>query len=159
MVNGKERQRDEGFTLLEVMIALLVGMVGLMGTMAVQQTVMRATATGNDTTIAMRLAGQRMEEFSVATTAAGPPVVDEMAAMALATGGAGVWSTPEYLDSSGNCATGKAAWTPICRWQRTWQVTNRGLALPYNLSVKVTYNLDGVTPKVVRLDTERRKTF
>jgi prepilin-type N-terminal cleavage/methylation domain-containing protein len=153
------RRKDEGFTLLEVMIALLIGMVGLIGTMAVQQTVLRATAMGNDTIIAMRLASQKMEEFNIATTSAGPPVVDQLAAMAVVTGGVGAWSPPEYLDSSGNCATGKANWTPICRWQRTWQITNRGPGLPYNLTVKVGYSLDGSIPKVVRLDNERRKTF
>jgi len=42
---------------------------------------------------------------------------------------------------------------------REWKVTNLGVGNPYDISVRVTYNLDGATPKIVRLDMERRKTF
>jgi hypothetical protein len=141
-------------------MALLIGMIGLLGTVAVQQTVLRATANANDSQIATRLATQRMEQFSVAFTYPGPPIViDELAPRAAATGAQSKWSTPEYLDASGACAAGTTAWTASCRWKREWKVTNTGTALPYDISVRVTYNLDGATPKVVRLDMERRKTF
>jgi len=151
---------EADFTLLEVMMALLIGMIGLLGTVAVQQTVMRATASSNDAQIATRLATQRMEQFSVAFTYPGPPiVVDELAPRAAATGAQSKWSTPEYLDASGNCSGGTASWTPTCRWKREWKVTNTGAGNPYHISVQVTYNLDGSLPKVVRLDMERRKTF
>jgi prepilin-type N-terminal cleavage/methylation domain-containing protein len=157
----KKRQRsDQGFTLLEVLIALLIGMIGLLGTVAVQQTVLRATASANDAQIATRLATQRMEQFSVSFTYPGPPVVvDELAPRAAITGALAVWSTPEYLGASGVCATGTGTWTPTCRWKREWKVTNLGVGNPYDISVRVTYNVDGATPKVVRLDMERRKTF
>jgi len=69
------------------------------------------------------------------------------------------WSTPEYLSPSGSCPTGTATWTAACRWMREWKVTNLGVGNPYDISVRVTYNLDGATPKVLRLDMERRKTF
>ena len=151
---------DRGFTLLEVLMALLIGMIGLLGTVAVQQTVLRATANANDAQIATRLATQRMEQFSVSFTYPGPPViVDELAPRAALTGALLKWSTPDYLDASGGCATGPTTWTPTCRWMREWKVTNLGVGLPYDISVRVTYNLDGATPKVVRLDMERRKTF
>ena len=152
-------RRDGGFTMLEVMMALLVGMIGLIGTMAVQQTVLRSTATANDGAIAMRLASQRLEEFNVAQTFLGPPVFDELAALAATTGLLSAWSTAEYVDASGSCSTGKSTWTPACRWQRTYKVTNTGVALPYNISVQVVYNIDGGTPRTVRLDVERRKAF
>jgi len=32
----KRRRLDQGFTLLEVLMALLIGMIGLLGTVAVQ---------------------------------------------------------------------------------------------------------------------------
>jgi prepilin-type N-terminal cleavage/methylation domain-containing protein len=156
----KRRNADQGFTLLEVLMALLIGMIGLLGTVAVQQTVLRATASANDAQIATRLATQRMEQFSVSFTYPGPPVVvDELAPRAAVTGALNKWSTPEYLDASGGCATGTAAATPTCRWMREWKVTNLGAGNPYDISVRVTYNLDGATPKVLRLDMERRKTF
>jgi len=156
----KRRRLDQGFTLLEVLMALLIGMIGLLGTVAVQQTVLRATASANDAQIANRLATQRMEQFSVSFTYPGPPVVvDELAPRAAATGAQNKWSTPEYLDASGVCATGTTTWTPTCRWMREWKVTNLGVGNPYDISVRVTYNLDGATPKVLRLDMERRKTF
>jgi len=160
MVKKRRPVSDRGFTLLEVLIALLIGMIGLLGTVAVQQTVLRATASANDAQIANRLATQRMEQFSVAFTYPGPPVVvDELAPRAAATGALNKWSNPEYLDSSGACATGTATPTPTCRWMREWKVTNLGVGNPYDISVRVTYNLDGATPKIVRLDMERRKTF
>jgi type II secretory pathway component PulJ len=151
------KTRDAGFTLLEVMVALLLGIIGLVGTVAVQQAILRATQTSNDAMIAMRLATQRMEQFNAATTSLGPPRIDELAPRALETGVS--WSTPEYLDANGGCAAGTASWTATCRWKREWKVTNTGAALPYNISVQVTYNMDGATPRVVRLDWERRKRF
>jgi prepilin-type N-terminal cleavage/methylation domain-containing protein len=159
-----KRNREDGFTLLEVMIALLIGMIGLIGTVAVQQSVLRATANAGDAGVAMRLAAQRLEQFSVRVTLPGSTPIDELAPLALLTGNAtpSKWSTPEYLDASGACATGTASFTPACRWKREWKVTNTnpGVAgAPYNISVQVTYNLDGQTPKTVRLDMERRKTF
>jgi prepilin-type N-terminal cleavage/methylation domain-containing protein len=160
MVKRRRKSEQGGFTLLEVLMALLIGMIGLLGTVAVQQTVLRATASANDAQIATRLATQRMEQFSVAFTYPGPPVViDELAPRAAATGALNQWSTPEYLDASGACAGGTASWTALCRWKREWKVTNLGAGLPYDISVRVTYNIDGATPKVVRLDMERRKIF
>jgi prepilin-type N-terminal cleavage/methylation domain-containing protein len=152
---------DSGFTMLEVMIAMLVGMIGLIGTFAVQQAVLRATASSNDAAVAMRLATQRMEQFDVADTRLGPPRIDQLKGFGDGTGNAATpkWSTPVYLDANGGCVAGTATWSPTCRWKLEWKVTNTGVNLPYNISVMVTYNIDGSTPKVVRLDLERRKVF
>jgi type II secretory pathway pseudopilin PulG len=152
---------EDGFTMLEVLIAMLIAMVGLIGTFAIQQAVLRATANTNDAAVAMRLASQRMEQFNVAETRLGPPLVDQLSPIANATGNAPTpqWSTPLYLDSNGTCATGTGTYTPRCRWSLQWRVTNLGALLPFNISVMVSYNLDGGSPRVSRLDGERRKVF
>ena len=38
-------------------------------------------------------------------------------------------------------------------------VTNQGIGKPYNVSARVTYNLDSGTAKTIRVDQERRKTW
>ncbi len=156
---ARRRRSEEGFTLLEVMMAVVVGMVGLLGTVAVQQVTLRATQDSQEAMVAMRLAVQAMEQFNVANVTAGPPVVDELAGRAASTGGQGKWSTPEYVDSNGTCPSGGSSWSAKCRWKREWQVTNTGTGLPYDISVKVTYNSDSINPRFVRLDAERRKTL
>jgi prepilin-type N-terminal cleavage/methylation domain-containing protein len=155
------RRAQAGFTMLEVMVAMLIGMIGLIGTFAVQQAVLRATANTGDAAVAMRLASQRMEQFAVAETHQGPPLVDRLANFAGLSGNAATpkWSDPVYLDSNGGCAAGTGTLTPTCRWQLQYKVTNLGANNPYNISVMVTYNLDGNAPKTVRVDLERRKTF
>ena len=155
-MRARAQRSDRGFTLLEVMVALAIGMIGLIGTVAVQQALLRATQNSNDAMVAMRLASQRMEQFNVALTAIGPPMVDELAARAAETGDA--WSKAEYLDANGGCPTGTESWTAACRWKRQWKVTNTGASRPYNISVQVSYGSDG-SPRVVRLDSERWKTF
>ena len=140
-----------GFTLLEVMIALVVTTIGLLGTVAVQQTMFNATANAGDAAIATRLAMRGMEEFDTKIVTAGPPVVDQMAAAV--TGG---WSTPDYINPLG--ATRASATTDF-RFRREVQVVNLGATQPYNISVKITYALADGTPKIVRLDGQRYKTW
>jgi type II secretory pathway pseudopilin PulG len=52
-----------GYTLIEVMVALLVGMVGLLGTLAIQQTMLLANKNVRDGGVATRLAIQLVEEI------------------------------------------------------------------------------------------------
>lgn len=144
------RRLESGFTLVEVMIALLLGMIGLMGTVAIQQTVMSASQNANDGQVAMRLATQAIEEFNARVTRRGPPVVDLLLPQAT-----GNWSAVDYLNANG--AVGAAG--PANRWARQWRVLNTGAGSPYNISVTISYNLDSGTPKVVRLDVERRKEW
>jgi type II secretory pathway pseudopilin PulG len=144
------QRAEAGFTLVEVMIALLLGMIGLMGTVAIQQTVMSASQNANDGQVAMRLATQTIEEFNARVTRRGPPVVDLLLLQAT-----GNWSAVEYLNANG--AVGPQG--PANRWARQWRILNTGAGSPYDISVTITYNLDSGTPKVVRLDVERRKEW
>jgi Tfp pilus assembly protein PilV len=144
------RRRAEGFTLLEVMIAILVVMIGLIGTVAVQQASLRGTANANDAQVAMRLAIRSLEDFNTRKTQSAP-FIDMLAPIADDT-----WTTPVYMDVQGR---GQATRTPTNRWAVITRVTDTGVGLPYNISVQVTYSLDTGTPKTVRLDAERRKTW
>jgi prepilin-type N-terminal cleavage/methylation domain-containing protein len=146
---ARRRHRQGGFTLLEVMIALLVGMVGLIGTVAVQQSMMNATTNANDAQIAMRLAAMTLEEFNTKRTQT-HPFLDMLSPLA-----SGLWTAPVYLDAQGK--TG--AQSPRCRWSVQTRVTDTGVAQPYNLSVLVTYARDSGQPRTVQLDVERRKTW
>jgi type II secretory pathway pseudopilin PulG len=130
-------------------MALLIGMVGLIGTVAVQQAMMNATSNANDAQIAMRLASKTLEEFNTKRTQA-HPFLDLLQPLA-----SGLWTAPIYLDAQGK--TGPQS--PKNRWSVQTRVTDTGIGLPYNLSVLVTYARDTGQPRTVQLDVERRKTW
>jgi prepilin-type N-terminal cleavage/methylation domain-containing protein len=170
-------KRDSGFTLIEVLIAMLVGTIGLMGTIAVQQSIISASKNANDAAVAMRLAVQKLEEFSSRTTE--PPLADQKVGGAglfpIATTNPLAWSPtdgggnsiPEYVDAEGLVLRdgGGVPLVPPAtqlgryRWQRRWKVANSGPVNPYVISVIVTYNNDVGTPKTTRLDLERRRSW
>jgi Tfp pilus assembly protein PilV len=146
---ARPRSSAAGFTLLEVLMAMLVAMIGLIGTVAVQSAVMNATANANDAQIAMRLASKTLEEFSTKKTQA-HPFQDMLAPIAN-----GQWSAPVYLDAQARAG----ALSARNRWGVSTRVTDTGISLPYNISVQVTYARDTGAPKVVQLDSERRKSW
>jgi len=159
-------RRNSGFTLIEVLVALLLGAVGLLGTLAVQQAVISASKSANDAAVALRLASQKIEEFSTVLTtgsplSATPPNVDQFQSpVALANPiGTDTWSSPVYMNAEGAQLTAAPANVAAYRWIRRWRVINLGVAQPYVISVTVTYNSDTGTPKTVRLDMERRKSW
>lgn len=140
-----------GFTLLEVMVALVLATIGLLGTVAVQQTIFAATANAGDAAIATRLASRALEEYDAKVVTSGPPVVDQMAAA----------TTPHWVLSGYQNPLGAISAVPTVdfRFKREVQVLNLGPAQPYNISVQITYALDTGAPKVVRLDSQRWKTW
>ena len=144
------RDGAAGFTLIEVLIALLLSMVGLIGTVALQHTILRASANANDSQVATQLAMRTMEELNTRRTQA-VPFLDALGPIA-----SGAWTTPIFLSAQGRVS---ATWTPAARWQVRSRVTDLGIGQPYNLSVEVSYALDTGAPKVTRLDLERRKTW
>jgi prepilin-type N-terminal cleavage/methylation domain-containing protein len=149
LMSLRGRRRQGGFTLLEVLMALLIGMVGLIGTVAVQQSMLNATSNANDAQIAMRLASTTLEEFNTKRTQA-HPFLDMLSPLA-----SGLWTAPVYLDAQGK--TG--AQSPKFRWTVQTRVTDTGVGQPYNLSVLITYARDSGKPRMVQLDVERRKTW
>jgi Tfp pilus assembly protein PilV len=144
------RKADAGFTLIEVLVGLLVAMIGLIGTVAFQHTILRATAVANDAQVATQLATRTMEELNTRRTQASP-FVDALGPIA-----SGAWTTPVFLDVRGRVSETR---TETARWQMRSRVTDLGIARPYNISVEVSYALDGDNPKIARIDVERRKTW
>lgn len=138
-----------GFTMIEVMIAILVASIGLIGTLAVQQTLLNATANANDGAIALRLASQAIEELQARVVIPGTPPIDRMQVAAT-----GAWTNPVYVDVSGRPSPTQTA---AARWQRRIRIVDLGAGQPYNISVEVRYALDTGAPKLVQLDMERRK--
>ena len=165
-------RRTSGFTLVEVLVALLLGAIGLLGTLAVQQAVISASKAANDGAVALRLASQKLEEFSTVLTTGDPNLptgnptdagtpytnVDQFQVGSLANASGDLsWKTTVPVNVEGiELATGKA---PEYRWTRTWRVVNLGYGQPYVISVAVTYLSDTGNPKTVRLDMERRKSW
>ena len=164
-------RRDDGFTLLEVMVSMLIGTIGLLGTIAVQQSIISASKNANDAAVAMRLASQKLEELASLNT--DTPGADN--AIGLAPQALKAWqpfdstgtSVPEYVTaegvylrtSDGYALTPQPSQLGRYRWHRQWRVTNTGSGLPYVVSVIVTYNNDSGDPKTTRLDVERRKSW
>src|SRR5688500_2492436 len=102
------RKAEAGFTLIEVLIGLLVAMIGLIGTVAFQHTILRATAVANDAQVATQLATRTMEELNTRRTQASP-FVDALGPIA-----SGAWTTPVFLDARRRVRETR---TETARWQ------------------------------------------
>lgn len=169
---GPGRRHESGFTLVEVMIAMLVGTIGLLGTLAILQTIISASKNANDSAIAMRLASQKLDELSSRNT-------DTLAAdqaMGLFPLVDGKWwprnasdvPVPEYVNAEGICFCNIGDGTPkvpgpaemgIYRWRRQWKVVDLTEGQPYVVSVIVSFTNDVGDTKTTRMDLERRKTW
>jgi prepilin-type N-terminal cleavage/methylation domain-containing protein len=165
-------KRDDGFTLLEVLIAMLIGTIGLLGTIAVQQAIIGASKNANDAAVAMRLASQKIEELSSRTTETqAADLMTGLSPIATQSGQTPNWlpslDVPEYVDAEGRVCrdvNGTVVAPQVdevsrYRWRRQWKVVNTGVGLPYVLSVIVTYDNDVGDAKTTRLDLERRKSW
>lgn len=138
-------------------MAMLIGAIGLMGTMAVQQAVTAASKNSNDASVALRLATQKLDELASRST--DTQAIDT--ARGLATIATGQWSAIQNVDSRGNVlpTTMTDSNRSIYRWARQWKVTNTNPGAPYVISVIVSYNNDSGDTKTTRLDVERRKNW
>jgi prepilin-type N-terminal cleavage/methylation domain-containing protein len=169
-------KREAGFTLIEVMVAMLIGTIGLMGTIAVQQAIISASKNANDAAVAMRLATQKIEELSNRNTDTQNTDTQIGLSQIATTPDQIKWypfdatnqPIPEYVDAEGIVLRDSnsdkprlplASETGRYRWHRQWRVVNTGNSLPYVISVIVTYDDDLGSPKTIRLDMERRKSW
>lgn len=75
--------REQGFTLVEILIALFILVVGILGTIAVTATVVSGNSLAKRTTTASTLAQHKMEELKNAdydglASSTGPETVDAL---------------------------------------------------------------------------------
>ena len=139
------------------MIALLIGTIGLMGSLAIQQVIVNGTKASHDSSVALRLASQKSEELASRPTDTYTIDVNSgLAKIATST-----WSSIEYLNAQGKAFPGVPANSDVntYRWRRQWRVTNLGESMPYNITVVVLWMNEGGEGKTTRLDVERRKAW
>ena len=170
-----DMKRESGFTLVEVMIAMLIGSIGLLGTLAVQQSIISASKNANDAAVAMRLASQKLDEISSRNTDT-QAASNLMGLGRMITDWSNWWpynagktaSVPEYVNVEGVClcevnGTPKVplpAEVATYRWRRQWKVVDPNVAFqPFVISVIVRYDNDVGDTKTTRLDLERRKAW
>lgn len=132
------------------MVALLIACIGLLGTVAFQQTILNASAIANDAQVAAQLCAKAAEELNTRQTSA-EPFVDALGPLAN-----GQWSEPVFLDARGQSSATQSA---ANRWRLRTRVTDVGVGQPYQLSIEVTYSINAANPKTSRIDIERRKTW
>jgi prepilin-type N-terminal cleavage/methylation domain-containing protein len=175
---GLDCKRASGFTLVEVMIAMLIGTIGLLGTLAVLQTIISSSKNANDSAIAMRLATQKLDELGSRNT--DTQAADNLMGLAPLAQWANWWPrdasgtspVPEYVNAEGICfcetdGTPKvplAADLGLYRWRRQWRVVdlNPGptdLGYPYVVSVIVSFTNDVGDTRTTRVDLERSKAW
>ncbi|MBN2576726.1 MAG: prepilin-type N-terminal cleavage/methylation domain-containing protein [Deltaproteobacteria bacterium] len=169
-------KRDDGFTLLEVLVAMLIGTIGLLGTIAVQQSIISASKNANDAAVAMRLASQKIEELY--SRSSDTQVADQLNGLGVISTYAGdvpIWypkdasgqQIPEHVDAEGQYLRDGGGYAILpqpgelgrYRWRRQWKVVDTGVGLPYVISVIVSYTNDVGEIKTTRLDLERRKSW
>jgi type IV pilus assembly protein PilV len=98
-----ERRRNEGLTLIELMVALTVLSLGLLGMLTMQTQALRGSAHGKHVSEAARVAEQQMEFLTRQPWAAIPP---------------SAWSAPRAV----NGPTGGAGPTAPQQYAVTWRV-------------------------------------
>jgi prepilin-type N-terminal cleavage/methylation domain-containing protein len=134
-------QKDDGFSLLEVLVATTVFTVALAGLAQLFGVATRANASAKHTTYASLLAQQKMEQLRGLTwgfDALGLPLTDTTTNIAVApespAGGTGLTPSPpdsldrniesycDYLDRNGNSLGGCASANPAAYYLRRWSV-------------------------------------
>jgi len=139
------------------MIAMLIGTIALMGSIAIQQAIVNGAKSSHDASVAQRLASQKSEELSSRPT--DTFTVDMNCGLAQFANN--TWSEVEYVNAMGKVFSGVPTDTNATnyRWRRQWKVANLGVGMPYNITVVVVWMNDSGDGKTIRLDVERRKAW
>ena len=62
VIHGKNKGKQEGWTLIEVLVAIVILCVGLLAVGTMQISAIRGNFMGGNTSIALTLASQKMED-------------------------------------------------------------------------------------------------
>jgi prepilin-type N-terminal cleavage/methylation domain-containing protein len=117
---------ERGFSLIELLIALTVLMIGVAGILALQMTALRATAYSRHATEATILAEDKMEELRTQPYMSGQDQVNAQG----------------ILDPEG-------------RYQRVWTVTEPPAGGAPSVTVQVNWLERGSEPHAITLQTQR----
>ena len=63
VIHGKSKRKQEGWTLIEVLVAIVILCVGLLAVGTMQISAIRGNFMGGNTSIALTLASQKMEDL------------------------------------------------------------------------------------------------
>jgi type IV pilus modification protein PilV len=121
-----KRKRDKGFTLVELLIALAISLVGLMGLMALQLLAVRSNANSRNFAEATALAQEKIESLqatSYVSIAAGTTTENNLGATPGATLAPYTRTTTVSDNGSFKTITVAASWTDDYRTNKTHTVT------------------------------------
>lgn len=140
----KHLKNNSGFTLVEVLIAAVIVVAGLMAYIMASGNIIGQNAQSKKKTIGVTLAQDKIESIKNTALTVSLAGAD---ALASPTESAGVWTanaSGEVVDATGTTGTADAIYT------RTWTITEDAtLAKFYAVSVTVAWN----TSETITLDT------
>jgi type IV pilus assembly protein PilV len=131
-----ERARAQGFTLVEVMIALVILAFGLLAMAAMQLTAMSGGRAGRHSTQAAVMARDQMETFQRLAWA-----------NVAATGG---WTAPVTVNSVPDGGSGTEQGYAL-----SWRITNVDANWIKNVDVRMTWNEPNITGRTLTLSSTR----
>jgi len=142
---GRKLREKEGFSLIEVLIALVILSVGLLGLALFQTTAIKGNALASKWTVATELAQDRLERFrhvgwdNIASSAAG--------------GFTGSPAQPAYANLPG--AAGDNTTVRGTQYYRVWQVTTNGTNSLKTITVWCCWRDDAARWHNIMLVTQR----
>jgi prepilin-type N-terminal cleavage/methylation domain-containing protein len=124
----RKLRKEAGFTIIEVMIALLILLIGLSGILSMQMTSMGATAFSRHATEASVVGEKKMEELTALATTSLPTVAG---------------NDSDLVDSRGESDPGCY---PSCNYTREWTAALNAAGTEWDMTVKVTWYERGTEP-------------